>query len=123
MGHDVSGVGARGVEGGADRADDVGEVAAKSGYEVRALREDARLLRAADLAVDDVHVAVAPERIQRPLRAHGHAALLAFRGRGSGHPDLAGRLAVRLAGTALREEDGHDDVLARPRGGGEQPRK
>src|SRR5439155_26791606 len=90
---------------------------------MRALREDVRRLRAGDLAIDDVHVAIAAQGVERPLRAHGDTALGAFDGGRNGHANLAGRFAVRLAWTAAREEERHDHVLARARRGSEHSRE
>src|SRR5439155_963319 len=84
--------------------------------EVRAAREDACLPCAADLAVDDVHVLGTSERVERPLRAHLDAGLaVPARGARRG-PHVTRRLAVRLAGAAVREQERHDDVFAAPGG-------
>src|SRR5947209_1327025 len=113
---DVRDVGAGRVEGRANRAQDVAEITVQRRDEVRAAREDACLPRAADLAVDDVHVLGTPERVERPLCAHLDAGLaIPARGARRG-PHVTRRLAVRLAGAAVREQERHDDVLAAPGG-------
>src|SRR2546428_1106447 len=116
MRNDVGGVGAGRVEGGADRAEDVGEISVEGGHEMPAAREHARVLRAVDLPVDDVHVAVVAERVERPLGADLDAGLAIGRRGAWRGVDLAGGLAVCLAGAAVREEHGHHDVLAGLRG-------
>src|SRR5207247_2809041 len=116
---DVPGVRARCVEGRADRAQHVGQVAMQRGDEVRALRKHAGRLRTVDLAIDDLHVTLAAERVERPLRAHVDTARAWALLRRPGHAYLSGRFAVRLAGAAMGEKNGHDDGLAAPLRGGE----
>src|SRR3989454_6891820 len=116
---DVPGVRARRVEGRADRAQHVGQVAMERGDEVRALRKHAGRLRTVDLAIDDLHVTLAAQRVERPLRADVDAGLAWALLHRLGHANLSGRFAVRLAGAAMGEKNGHHDVLAGPRGSGE----
>src|SRR5438128_6147564 len=113
---DVPGVRARRVEGRADRAQHIGQVAMQRGDEVRALRKYAGRLGAVDLAIDDLHVTLAAERVERPLRAHVDTTLAWALLHRPGHAYLSGRFAVRLAGAAMGEKNGHHDVLAGPRG-------
>src|SRR2546428_3716227 len=113
---DVPGVRARRVEGRADRAQHVGQVAMQRGDEVRALRKHAGRLRTVDLAIDDLHVTLAAQRVERTLSDHVDAALAWALLNRLGLANLSGRFAVRLAGAAMGEKNGHHDVLAGPRG-------
>src|SRR5437867_11876213 len=108
---DVPGVRARCVEGRADRAQHVGQVAMQRGDEVRALRKHAGRLRTLDLAVDELHVTLAAERVERPLRAHVDTALAWARLPRPGHAYFSGRLPVPFAGAATGAEDRQYDVL------------
>src|SRR5205823_3310193 len=101
---------ARRVECAADRIEDAIEVAIEVRDEVTSLLEHAVGLRVRDGLVDDVHVAGLAERIEGPLAAHRDAGA-GMRTRVSGAATERVDLAELLAGAAVRDECGHDDVL------------